>query len=253
MKDNTINIVNKHLHFPQVSLKEPLGSGFIVIAAEVDKKTSFWGESKAKKTLISELKTLQSNLENDDNILETTLFKASLFPPGRDGEYIKKRKQSKSFHIAYDIVLLIELKSIEKIKELKTSKGFVEIIDKIEKSSTYHFIFNAKNLRRIDSVNHKKKGVFLFNFFVAESKEQNLGIWEYTAGWFQDQTNLNNSTLFDSIDPQQDTYSVINHCRWDSFLDILPSLIFKKTFKTYVLENFAANDVAAIPILYKLA
>ena len=253
MTDNNINVVNKHLQFPQVSLKEPLETGFILIAAEVDKKTSFWGESNTKKTLLVELKSLQTKLEKDNNVIETTLFKASLFPPGRDGEYIKKRKQSKSFHIAYDIVLLIELKSIEKIEELKTTNGFTEIINEIEKSSSYHFIFNAKNIRRIDSVNHKKNGVFLFNFFVAESKEQNLGIWEYTAGWFQNQTNLDNSTLFDSVDSQQNTYSVINHCRWDSFLDILPSLIFKKTFKTYVLDNFEANDVAAIPILYKLA
>lgn len=253
MTENNINVVNKHLQFPQVSLKEPLETGFILIAAEVDKKTSFWGESNTKKTLLVELKSLQTKLEKDNNVIETTLFKASLFPPGRDGEYIKKRKQSKTFHIAYDIVLLIELKSIEKIEELKSTNGFIEIINEIEKSSSYHFIFNAKNIRRIDSVNHKKNGVFLFNFFVAESKEQNLGIWEYTAGWFQNQTNLDNSTLFDSIDSQQNTYSVINHCRWDSFLDILPSLIFKKTFKTYVLDNFAANDVAAIPILYKLA
>lgn len=248
-----IYVVNKHLKFPHVTLKEPLTNGFILISAEVDKKTSFWGESNTKKALIKKIKTLGLELQKDENVLEVSLFKASLFPPGRDGEYIKKRKQSKNFHIAYDIVLLIELKSIEKIEEVKTTNGFTEIINEIEKSSSYHFIFNAKNLRRIDSVNHKKNGVFLFNFFVAESKEQNLGIWEYTAGWFQNQTNLDNSTLFDSVDSQQNTYSVINHCRWDSFLDILPSLIFKKTFKTYVLDNFAANDVAAIPILYKLA
>ncbi len=248
-----IQVVNKHLKFPNVTLKEPLTSGYILVSAEVDKRTSFWGESKTKKALIKKIKTLGLELQNDENVVEVSLFKASLFPPGRDGEYIKKRKQSKTFHIGYDVVLLIEVKSIQQIEEVKTTSSFTEIINEIEKSSSYHFIFNAKNLRRIDSVNHKKNGVFLFNFFVAENKEQNLGIWEYTAGWFQNQTNLDNSTLFDSIDPQQKTYSVINHCRWDGFLDILPSLIFKKTFKTYVLDNFAANDVAAIPILYKLA
>ncbi len=252
MKKN-IRVVNKHLKFPNVTLKEPLKSGFIIISAEVDKKTSFWGESHKKKALIKKIKTLSLELKNDKNILEVSLFKASLFPPVGDGEYLKKRKKNKTFHSVYDLVLLIELKSIEKIKDLKNTNGFIEIINEIKKSSSYHFIFNAKNLRCIDNVNHKKKGVFLFNFFVAENKEQNLAIWEYTAGWFQNQTNLDNSTLFDSVDSQQNTYSVINHCRWDSFLDILPSLIFKKTFKTYVLDNFAANNVAAIPILYKLA
>lgn len=248
-----ISIVNKHLKFPNVTLKEPLTSGFILISAEVDKKTSFWGETNTKKALIKKIKTLSLELQANENIVDVTLFKASLFPPGRDGEYIKKRQKSELLHIAYDLVLLIELKSIEKIEVIKADNTFTEIISEIKKSSSYHFIFNAKNLRRIDSVDHKKKGVFLFNFFIAENKEQNLDIWEYTAGWFQDQTNLDNSTLFDSIDSEEKTYSVINHCRWDSFFDILPSLIFKKTFKTYVLANFAENNVAAIPILYKFA
>lgn len=66
-------------------------------------------------------------------------------------------------------------------------------------------------------------------------------------------TILDNSTLFSSINSEPSMYSVINHCRWNGFINILPSLIFKKTFKTYVLENFAANNVSAIPILYKLA
>lgn len=248
-----IKVVNKDLKFPNVTLKEPLRSGFILIAAEVDKKTSIWGESNTKKTLIKKVKSLGLELQNNENVMEFSLFKASLFPPGRDGEYILKLKKNQTIHSQYDVVLLIELSSVEKIDEIKNDRCFINIISAFKDLSSYHFIYNAKNLRRIDNVNHKKNGVFLFNFFVAENKEQNLGIWEYTAGWFQDQTNLKNSTLFDSIDTISNTYSVINHCRWDGFFDILPSLIFKKTFKSYVLDNFAANNVAAIPILYKLA
>ena len=35
--------------------------------------------------------------------------------------------------------------------------------------------------------------------------------------------------------------------------DVLPSLVFKRTFRTYVLANFEANRVAAMPILYRMA
>lgn len=31
--------------------------------------------------------------------------------------------------------------------------------------------------------------------FFADSLEQNLGVWEYTAGWFQEETGLDNSTV----------------------------------------------------------
>jgi hypothetical protein len=48
-------------------------------------------------------------------------------------------------------------------------------------------------------------------------------------------------------------YSIINHCRRDRMRHMLPSLMFKKTFHSYVLDNFAANNVAAMPILYRLA
>ncbi len=70
-----INLVNKHLQFPQVSLKEPLESGFMLIAAEVDSKTSFWGESSTKKNLLKELKLLQTQLMNHENVIEIAYSK----------------------------------------------------------------------------------------------------------------------------------------------------------------------------------
>jgi hypothetical protein len=35
--------------------------------------------------------------------------------------------------------------------------------------------------------------------------------------------------------------------------EVLPSLIFKRSFHTYVLEHFRVNGVAAMPVLYRLA
>jgi hypothetical protein len=34
---------------------------------------------------------------------------------------------------------------------------------------------------------------------------------------------------------------------------VLPSLIFKRSFHSYVLEHFRVNGVAAMPVLYRLA
>ena len=246
-----LNIVNKHLNFPRVTLVPPLKSGFLLMSAEVDRKTSFWGESHRKKTLIKTSKSLIKQLSEDDTVLEATLFKASLFPPGRNGGYLEKL--TKKVHDRYDVVLLIELKSIEDIDKIKQHPIYISIEKAFKELSSYYFVYKGENKRRMGSVNHRKSGVFLFNYFVASNRTQNLDIWEYTAGWFQDQTGLDNSTLLGPINNDDSEYSVINHCRWDSFMKILPSLIFKRTFKTYVLDNFEANDVAAIPILFKLA
>jgi hypothetical protein len=52
---------------------------------------------------------------------------------------------------------------------------------------------------------------------------------------------------------ERSNYNIINHCRWDRLRDVVPSPIFKRTFRTYVLANFEANRVAAMPILYRMA
>ena len=109
------------------------------------------------------------------------------------------------------------------------------------------------NVRRIGPVDHSKKGVFLFNYFYADQVNQNLQVWEYTAGWFQDQTGLDNSTVILPDLVKESSYKIINHCRWDHLIDILPSLIFKRSFRKFVLKNFEANNVATMPILYRLA
>jgi hypothetical protein len=106
---------------------------------------------------------------------------------------------------------------------------------------------------RIAPVDHSRGGFFLFNYFFADSVDQNLSVWNYTAGWFQSETGLDNSTVLLPIEPDQSKYSIINDCRWDSLRQILPSLIFKRSFHSYVLDNFAANNIAAMPILYRLA
>ena len=109
------------------------------------------------------------------------------------------------------------------------------------------------NGRRMGPVDLSRVGVFLFNYFYADRRAQNLAVWEYTAGWFADQTGLDNSTLLIPEAGQDCPYTVINHCRWDRLGDILPSLLLKPSFRSYVLRHFEANDTAAIPILYRLA
>jgi hypothetical protein len=80
----------------------------------------------------------------------------------------------------------------------------------------------------------------------------NLFAWQYTAGWFEDQTGLDNSTVLRPVDPDGVPYSLVNHCRWDRLRDVLPSLLFKRSFRGFVLRVFAENRVAPRPILYTL-
>lgn len=48
-------------------------------------------------------------------------------------------------------------------------------------------------------------------------------------------------------------HGIIHHRRWDHLLDILPHLLFRPRFRSFVLASFTADRIAAQAILYRLA
>ncbi|MEP0008545.1 MAG: hypothetical protein ABJF72_05095 [Balneola sp.] len=240
------------MKFDKVSLVEPSKSHYLLLAAEIDRSLLpfFLFTSSKKKELLTYSKSACRELKLIDGVESAVIFKASLIPPGK-GKLLEERPD---VHIAkYDLVVLIETESESIAENIKSNKLYTDLKKKISEAANNTLYLSASNVKKIDSVDHNRQGVFLFNFFYADNVQQNIGIWEYTAGWFQQETGLDNSTVLLPDNPGKSDYKIINHCRWDSFSNILPSLIFKKTFKTYVLDNFYENNVAAIPILYKLA
>ena len=242
--------------FPRVSLKEPTNSSYVHLAAEVDTPIAsfipvFLFDSKKKRTLIAACKERCQQLKAEDLVVEATVFTATLIPPGQ-GAYLDRTDED--VHIAkFDVAVLIEVEDEVALQRLKRNETYVVLESTIVEGASYSHVTEATNVKRIDSVNHERDGVFLFNYFFAENTEQNIEVWEYTAGWFEAETGLNNSTLLLPNDPDRSEYALINHCRWERLMDVLPAIRFKPSFEEYVLANFEANRVAAIPILYKLA
>ena len=247
---NNLNVVNADDRFNKVSLSQTTGSGYIQLAAEVDRRPPFFPSSKTKRNLLSTCKQLCQKIEEQEDVISAITFKALLIPPGR-GKFLKQRPD---VHIArFDVVVLIETSSPASAKALRDEAIFKELETSMRKASGYMHIITATNVKSMGPVNHQRDGVFLFNYFYADDTDQNLAVWEYTAGWFEQETGLDNSTLLLPENQESSEYPIINHCRWDSIWDILPSILFKPTFRSYVLKNFEANRTAAIPILYRLA
>lgn len=248
----TLQIVGPKNTFPAVSLIEPTQSGYLMLAIEVDHRPpiGFFVESGRKKKLLAQLKTFTMALAQSDDVLDANVFKASIIPPGR-GAFLKKRPDVKI--AKFDVVLLIEFKTVDAAKNYQYTPEWVKLMADSKENSHNIMCISASNTRRIGAVDHKRNGVFLFNYFYADSLDINLQVWNYTAGWFQDQTNLDNSTVLLPDETAQVPYTIINHCRWDNLSDILPALLFNRSFKPFVLNNFEQNNTAAMPILYKLA
>ena len=249
-----LNVVNKHLNFPTVSLMEPASSRYIHIAAEVDSNPIpiFLWTSPHKRKLLKDCKKWCTQLKQELNLISADVFKAVLRPPAGLGEFVEQRMDK--VHIArFDVSVLIEAESDEVIQQVQRHPAYQEMEKAIKASASYTHIITATNTRRIGPVDHSRQGVFLFNYFFADDTTQNLAVWNYTAGWFQSETGLDNSTVLLPNNENGSKYNIINHCRWDKMSDILPSLLFKRTFHAYVLDNFIANHVAPMAILYRLA
>lgn len=248
-----LNIVNEHLNFQKVSLVAPTTSYYLHLAAEVDQSLLpiFLTTSSKKKRLIREAKRWCQELEQQAGVNSAVVFTARLIPPGR-GKFVQQR-QAKAHIAKFDFAVLIETSDLAAIDSVKNSQAYQELEQAVKRGATYIHTITATNVKHIGPVDHQRQGVFLFNYFFADNTEQNLGVWEYTAGWFQQETKLGNSTVLLPLEPEKSKYSIINHCRWNKMIDILPSLLFKKSFRSYVLNIFEANNVAAMPVLYKLA
>ena len=207
--------------------------------------------SRAKTRLIARAKT-QCEAMRSMGAISGVVFRAFLAPAGGHGGYLRRRTAA-SHRARFDVVILVEAYSSDSIEEIRGSAAWHAIECDASQNASYFEVFSATNVKRINDVNHSRDGVFLFNFFEAEDVQQNLNVWEYTAGWFQEETALDNSTVLLPDTSTNTTYSIVNHCRWDRLRDVLPALLFKRSFRTYVLRHFDANDTAAMPILYHLA
>jgi hypothetical protein len=177
------------------------------------------------------------------------VFAARIVPPGR-GAFLKQRPQIRPAR--FDLVLLVECDSPEAARSQSDSAAWQALVAEVAPLARRSAAFTASNIRRIGPVDHTRPGIFLFNWFYADDLNQNLAVWEYTAGWFTDQTGLDNSTVLAPEPGQGADWPIVNHCRWDGAGDILPALIFKRSFRRYVLAHFLANRTAAMPVLYRM-
>jgi hypothetical protein len=228
----------------------PNDNGYILLAAEVEWTRPFQRPSLAKRQLLADAKARLIGLSKRPDVLESTLFRAVLIAPGEGIELIQARAD-KIHHARYDVVILISTKNIESARALREDSEYVALSSAVRQSASYTMEVVACNAVRLGDVNHRLNHVFLFNYFYADNNADLIPVFEYTAGWFQSKTGLPNSILLNPLPGEVTDNGIINHASWPNFRTFLPSLLFRPTFRSFVLANFAANKIAAQPILYR--
>ena len=247
-----MKLVNEHLNYPKAKLIEPNTKGYIQIAAKIDTTPFpfFLRTSKKKKQIINWLDRILTKTSNIDGVQEINSFKAVIIPPAKH-EYLESVRSK--IHVAnFDYTILIETENVDSAKSLRKDPLIEEIVEYLNTHTKDIHISTFKNAKRINEVDKKRKGIFLFNYFYAADVNQLLPVWEYTAGWFTAETGLDNSTLLMPVDNNDSDFGVINHCRWNKLSDFMPKIMFKKSMRKYVVENFDANQIASMPMMYKV-
>lgn len=232
----------------RVRLVEPSTAGFIHIGAS----SGPWrlpvalprGRRRSILTLMGEVARI---LRRDPRVLRADVFRAVLRPPGRSDGPGRDVPDAD-----FDAVLLVETTTVADASELRHGDVVSGLLADLRGTAARTLVFAGSNARRIGAVDHDRQGVFLFNYFSAEDVTTNLFAWQYTAGWFQDRTGLDNSTVLQPVDAEDVPYTLVNHCRWDHLRDVVPALVLDRSFRDFVLRVFSENRVAPRPILHRL-
>ncbi|CAB9522368.1 expressed unknown protein [Seminavis robusta] len=262
-----MKIVNGHLAQSiraQGMLKEPNEFGYIHIAAEIEMPSPFHKNSAMKAGLLEELKVACKELLElyPGEVQRADVFDAFIIPPGsKEGREVLD-KGNYDIHVAeFDTAVLIECVNPDAAVRIRATPDFAKMKGKIDKVARFVHCITCSNAKRIDEVSKETDGVFLFNYFFAADMESKgsegidilKSVWEYTAGWWTANANLDNSTPLLPLEGECSQYSLINHCRWNKGLDVFPHLIFRPSLDQFVLKNFTANDIMAMPVLCHLA
>jgi hypothetical protein len=250
-----LQIVNPDPRYTPATLVEPRASGYIHIAAEVRPPRRpgpilFRGRTRA---LLARLDDLVRQVERVAGVSKVTLYEAVTIPPFGRFPYVKERAGEIRFP-RFDVVVLIETTSPDLIRGVQASAPYRALVETLRANARRTHVLAARNVKRIGDVDRDRQGLFLFNYFVADDARLALQLWDHLAGWYEVETGLDNSTLLVPLDGESSDYLAINHARWDQSLPrFLSRQFLKKSFRTFVQANLAANRVGAMPVLYRLA
>ncbi|WP_433005514.1 hypothetical protein [Kribbella sp. CA-294648] len=237
-----MKLINDHLAI-KARVLPTTGDGYVLLAGEAGSWRGPFAVPPLE--LAGRLKTLAEGIE----ATEANVFRAVLRPPGEGNQVLAARSIRPA---RFDLVVLFRTTSVEAALELRESAAYKQLAETLRSASRRTHEIVADNAGRLGDVDHSQDHRYLLNYFYADDRETLLKVWEYSAGWFQANTALPNSALMRPVEGEPADYGLINHASWPNWRTFLPSLIFRPTYRRFVLANFKANDIAAQPIIYRL-
>ena len=162
-----MKIVNDHIQFPEIKYEAPNTTGYIHLAAEIERTLPIKPNSKAKKQLIASVKELCSRLSELHEVVSAHVLDAFVIPLGNKPGRKILEKNNPDIHIpAYDLVVQIETTSVAKAKALQENSLFKELFDLLKQTARYFHSFVAKNVKKIGEVDKNRPVSFSIIIFL---------------------------------------------------------------------------------------
>ena len=202
---NALTVVNQHLQFPPVTLIEQTTSVYLHIAAEVDKEAGFpirgWLSSPIAVPRNRRLPLQTLVCTTGDRARGCGRFGLHGHSHSADSRRLSRKAPRLGQGRRFRFVGVDRMQKQGSLGRTTPAPTYMKMENTIRAAASYVHIVSATNARHIGPVDHARQGTFLFNHFYADSVVQNLEVWNYTAGWFQAETGLDNSTVLLPDDP----------------------------------------------------
>lgn len=234
---------------PRAPLKAPSKTGYLLLAARTQRRPPFLPSGRNKRRLIKSIPQKLAEVAAVNAVVSADLFVARLVAPGMGHELLRRRAIRPA---RFDVVVLVRTVDPAGALRLRDDPVYRQLRAEVGAAALDIYEIAARNVRRIADVKPNRGAVFLFNYFYADEPQQLIPVWAYTAGWFVENTALPDSEVMAPLDGQRTEYGIINHASWPHWQTFLPQLALLPSFRRFVLATFAANNIAAQPILYRL-
>jgi hypothetical protein len=243
-------IINTGARYRPARLAEPSATGYLHLAAEID-PPSAPGPVRSSPTRNEALAQLSHRRQALASRPATTveLYRAAMFPP-LSALAIPERYQHDVAR--FDVIVLIKTAAVGDLPSVEEDLAYRGVLDALHQHARKVTITRARSARRIADVGPGDR-LHLFNHFLTDNPAA-LDVWDYLAGWYQQEMGLTNSEVMAPLDSGTSPFAFINHASWNiSLPGFVSRQLTRRSFRTFVTANLRANDMSSLPYLYRPA
>jgi hypothetical protein len=238
-------IVNPGDRYQPAALVEPSPSGYVHIAAEIDppRRPGPAGSRPKRTRALAGIGPSVRDLADGSRTLSAGLFAVAGFTPQPIPEGYRDAVGR------YDVIVLIKAATVADLPAVTADPAYRRLLEVLNSHARRVTVTQARNARRIGDVPAAGR-LHLFNHFLT-ANDTALAVWDYLAGWYQQETGLTNSEVMAPVEPDSTPFAFINHASWDMSMVRFAALqVLRRSFRSFVIANMRANGMSSLPYLY---